>query len=902
MRTIRVGAFLGCLGIGVLSVAGTLLADDPSGVPSARDLSVRQLQVQRRLERLEEAMRVLSERYATLSEEDPKRRILSGALERMGDDLVVAKADAARQSLTEGDLEHARRQAEDLTSSLRSILNFLSADTRREDVEARREETRQTRDEVERIAQEEETLRATAEAIREASVPSPVRAASDALREARREQEALAARTERALGSETAERAAAAEALQRLLAQHLVLQARGAADPRPQAGRAAAALGREAMRLAGAQAALQARTDAAARAAAEAVAGDPVAAQAAREAVARARTEQEALGVQASALAQAARALGESMAQEGAPEAVVAQAREAVARAATALERSASQMGSARDVLRQAQDAPLNAQEGGLASQAGAAAPAQEQAQAASQEAADEMARAAQALGSGEPGPGERASDPTGEQRQLAEQVAAASRAMAQVGSQTRSQDAGAWQQAAQAAAESAESMRDAAQARAEGAPQDAQSAGEQAAQSLRQAIDSLQEGATSSPSAADPEAAAEQEALAEKVERAARNLGDSMDEMTPEQQESARAAQQSASQAAEQMRRAAEAMKGEDLSRAPGLQQQAVEYLRQAEEGMQLLERKFLTEEDRRKLERLVAQQGEIEQRTRAVARKLQIEQELAERDAGRSAHQAAEQMNVVQGEFRKEHLDSGVWDAQRAIEYLREAARSLRRQENRYATEQAEIKLSKLQSELTKLQIDQEALRDETRTAGAPGAEGTWEEASRDDLAARQGGLAGTCDALEAELVECGSDAYAWSLHDVSASMRSAAASIREGRLDPVAVGHQEAALRMLSIMLDGLKDLLGRLEDEERNGPSPRQMAQTGDQAMRLVRALDELRPILAIEREVQASIQGAESRAAAGRDVSAPEMERLRARRASSRDLAEKWEAKFRNEVR
>ncbi|MBI4229917.1 MAG: hypothetical protein HY608_03695 [Planctomycetes bacterium] len=710
-----------------LLVSGALArADEPAGESASRGLYVRQLQVQRRLERLEEGMRALMERYAALPEEDPKRHLLGEALERMGNDLVVAKADAARQSLTEGDLERARAQAADLASSLRSILAVLSADTRGTDVEARREETRQTRDEVERIAQEEERLRQEAEAIRSASVPQAVRAASDALREARREQEALAARTARSLGTENAERSAAAAALQRLLEQHLALQARGEA---------------------------------------------------------------------------------------------------------------------------------------------------------------------------GEPG-----GTPTGEERRLAEQVDAASRAMAQVGSQTPPQDAGAWQDAAREAAASAESMRDAAQSRAEGNPQEAHSSGEQAAQALREAIESLQAGALPPPGAADPEGAREQEALAEKVEQAARSLEESMDEMTPEQQEAARAASQSASQAAEQMRRAAEAMRSEDLSRAPGLQQQAVEYLKQAEEGMQLLERKFLNEEDRRKLERLVAQQREIEQRTRAVARKLQIEQELAERDAGRSAHQAAEQMNVVQGEFRKENLDSGIWEAERAIEYLREAAQALRRQENRYATEQAEIKLSKLQSELTKLQIDQEALRDETRTELAPGAGGTWEDASRDDLAARQGGLAGACDALEAELAEVGSDAYAWSLHDVGSSMRSAQSAIREGHLDPGAVGHQEAALRMLSIMLDGLKELLGRLEDEDRRGQAPRQMAQTGDMKMPLVRALDELRLILAIEREVQSAIQAAEARAASGQDVSAPEMERLRARRASSRDLAEKWEAKFRDEVR
>ena len=81
----------------------------------------------------------------------------------------------------------------------------------------------------------------------------------------------------------------------------------------------------------------------------------------------------------------------------------------------------------------------------------------------------------------------------------------------------------------------------------------------------------------------------------------------------------------------------------------------------------------------------------------------------------------------------------------------------------------------------------------------------------------------------------------------------MRQAGERLDAEKADADCVRLQDEAIDLWTRMLDGLKALLGRL-DEEPQGPAPRPMAGSGDQQQPLVRGVDEMRLLLGLQKDL------------------------------------------------
>ncbi len=355
------------------------------------------------------------------------------------------------------------------------------------------------------------------------------------------------------------------------------------------------------------------------------------------------------------------------------------------------------------------------------------------------------------------------------------------------------------------------------------------------------------------------PEAGADAARRQEALEKEARALA------ADAQKSKAGAASSRISTAADEMQKARQSMQEDSGSQidAPGHQKQALKLLAEAREEIERLERGSLGAEDRQKLERLRRAQEEAAREAKRVAEALALDRDLSQ-EAARQIQKAADQMFLVEGLFREEYLDSGLWEAQRALKYLEDAAAAVRDKQRQYATEQAKVTLSSLQGDLDRLIAGQEAVKHRTEGIWEDlkkgGDLGVWEQEEIRTLVVDEGLLVEEARGLQKKLdnPQWKSVVYAWAAGEAAGKIEEIRACLMRSEITAALVDIESEVLGLLGQMREGLKTLLGRL-DAERERPAPRPMASTGDMEMPLVRSVDEVRLLWNLQRDLNARVE-------------------------------------------
>ncbi len=481
-------------------------------------------------------------------------------------------------------------------------------------------------------------------------------------------------------------------------------------------------------------------------------------------------------------------------------------------------------------------------------------------------------------------------------------------------------------QAAAKAASAAAESMGKAAK---EGSSAAAE--GKKAEQALDRTIAELDKGIAEALSSASREAAKAgippppgaagkpdagkiQEALARKTGELAKKTAEAgekpagpagNDPKDPSGAAAKKAAESAASRmqsASQQMEKARSAMDQPQMQvDAPGYQRQAIESLAAAREALDELARTRLAKDDRLALERLRKKQEEIREETQKIADAMKLDKDLSKKAAA-EAQKAADLMAIVEGMFREEFLDSGIWEADEARKYLARAAASVRDKQREYASEQMKVTLSGLQKELDRLIAGQEETRKGTAAllaqAVKEGGLGVWGEESVAPLAEEQMRLAGFAASLKEGLSdpELKSVVYLWAAGEALDKMTEAGMRLTRKEISPTVTELQDEALFLLKEMRGGLKGLLGRLEEEKKSGRKPRPMAPGGDMALPFVRDVDEIRMILGMQKELNARVARLAKEVGADGTLAAAQrenLERLMRDQAKIRELGNDW---------
>lgn len=505
----------------------------------------------------------------------------------------------------------------------------------------------------------------------------------------------------------------------------------------------------------------------------------------------------------------------------------------------------------------------------------------------------------------GDPSPGGDSKDPKDPKGPAASQrdLAAEARALEkQVGSLEKSSPGGdpsqgsssqkqSLSQAKDAAGKAASGMEKASESLAGGDPKGAREPQAQAEKGLESLVDELRKARDDAAGSLAATGKEGREAIAARQEELARQA-DALSKQVPEAVKKAEASappssgspsspsspsegaskaqaqrQKSAESAASRMKSAADEMKQakkgmQEGSRseidAPGLTKQAVKSLAHAREELDRLERAFADEKDKEKLERLARKQRELAEETRKVAEALKLDQDLSQ-DAAQEAHKAADSMALVEGLFREEFLDSGVWEAKRALAALQRARGAVRQKQRQYATQQMKVTLSRLQADLDRLREGEREVRDRTakveKTLHENGRSGVWEEEEILALAAKQKELVGLARELKERFEKEPSVVFIWAARELVGKMESIEGQLAGAQVTALTLELEDQSIDILDEMLEGLKGLLGRLDEEERR-QSPRPMQGGGDKKMPLFKPVDEVRVVLAMQKRLDA----------------------------------------------
>ena len=210
---------------------------------------------------------------------------------------------------------------------------------------------------------------------------------------------------------------------------------------------------------------------------------------------------------------------------------------------------------------------------------------------------------------------------------------------------------------------------------------------------------------------------------------------------------------------------------------------------------------------ERRRRLEKLAREQGQLEEETERMSRRL--ERLLADR-AGQTTRQAAEKMDLAgQAAGQGKCQDAGR-KALEAEKDLEDARRQLAQQRRQAEVELATEQLARLEDALTSLHGRQQKALDETgRLDGLRQTQGQLTEAqgaSLRDLAREQKLLKQQTDALAEELA--GADVFILAVSGAAGRMAQAAALLQRRRTGIPTRQAQQDALGRLSQLLEALK----------------------------------------------------------------------------------------------
>lgn len=346
----------------------------------------------------------------------------------------------------------------------------------------------------------------------------------------------------------------------------------------------------------------------------------------------------------------------------------------------------------------------------------------------------------------------------------------------------------------------------------------------------------------------------------AEDLSRKAREAGGK--EASPDARRAGEAGAARIEEAAGEMRKALKAMEAPSTpSEASGYQRQAIRRLAEARESLEELSRARLSEEDRQALARLRRRQEEVREETHRIAEALQLDKDLGG-DAAADVQKAADLMAVVEGFFREEFVDSGIWEAREALKYLRRASARARDKQRQYAAEQIQVTLSGLQKEIDRLIAGQEEARKRTEAllaeAAKGGGLGIWGEESTGLVGEEQLRLAGLAGSLKETLSDprLKSTIYLWAAGEALDKMTEAGTRLVRSEVSRTVVDLQSEAIFLLEQMREGLKGLMGRLDEEKRRGRRPRAMAPGEDVDMPFVTNVDEIRLLLSMQKQINA----------------------------------------------
>ena len=299
-------------------------------------------------------------------------------------------------------------------------------------------------------------------------------------------------------------------------------------------------------------------------------------------------------------------------------------------------------------------------------------------------------------------------------------------------------------------------------QARDEGDRPDAAEAAAESRQSLEAARDALQEALqdAAQSNAADLQAAQQrQQQLGEQAAQAMQQLQQAAEDGDINQQQQEQS-QQAMQQAQQSMERAKEQLQQGKQSSASQQQQQAAEQMQQAMDALQ--QNRDLGEEQKDQLAEQAAQQEQLTEDIIQLAKELEERENEAARRAVEEAAEASKKAQQAMEEGDAEQVDE---QQEKAREKLEEAVEELEEEQDRYMDLRQEELLFRMKDELTAFLEKQRPITEQTKQLQKTAEGGRLSRSKRrkvNGLGEEEQALAGKIELLTNALTEEGNLVY--------------------------------------------------------------------------------------------------------------------------------------------